>query len=113
MITQLAQALCILSLRAGRHNLRPRVLWNLRVGSQPAECPLSMLGNDCVVRGGKLRKPGANFLVTWLSRAQPGIPHRDAGVSDEAFPLRALYRTAAKYFAKLFFGERDQPFQVR
>ena len=72
-----------------------------------------MLRKDGVVSGSQLREPGANFFVARLSRAQARVPERDAGVPDEAVPLRPLHRASAKRVAKFLLGERDQPFQIR
>src|ERR1019366_2631621 len=112
MIAKFTEALHILSLPAGRHNPYLRGLWKTCRESKPVERPLRMLRDERVASGGQLREPGAGFFVARLSRAQPRIADRDAGIAHKPSPLRALYGAAAKDFAKFFFGERDQPFQT-
>src|SRR5258708_1576438 len=72
-----------------------------------------MFRDDRIVCSGQLLESGANFFVARLSRAQTRVSESNARVPNQAPPFRAFYRAAAKCFAKFYFRERDQPFELR
>ena len=81
--------------------------------TQPAESPSRVFSKIGVLRTSQFREPRADLRVSRFVGTEAGIPQRHAGIPDQASPLCALHRTSPEYFAKVFLGERDQPFQVR
>src|SRR3974390_2988301 len=72
---------CILTLTIGRHNPRGGFLWKLGSKPEARQRPPRVHGDYGVPGHAQFQKPGANFHITRLVRAQAGISDHDAGIA--------------------------------
>ncbi len=105
---------CILSLTAGRHNsARRRLVEDSRNDSRADPAPIARARQDLSSCKRQVVKAARRSLRIAVRPDARRISDGDARVAHEAAPLRALHGAAAKQFAKFFFAQRNQPFQVR
>src|SRR5712692_863216 len=82
------------------------------LSAQTRKRPTSVLRDHGVRRSREASEALAEFVAPSLLQRHTGIPQRDASISHDAAPFRALDRATAKDAAKFFLGQRGQPFQA-